>query len=33
MAGTICSFIPIIVIYIFAQKYLVKGVAFTGLKG
>ncbi|MCH3971186.1 MAG: carbohydrate ABC transporter permease [Oscillospiraceae bacterium] len=33
MAGTVCSLIPIIAIYAFAQKYLVKGVAFTGLKG
>ncbi len=33
MAGTVCSLIPIIVIYIIAQKYLIEGVAFSGLKG
>lgn len=33
MAGTVCSLIPIIIIYAFAQRYLIKGIAFTGLKG
>lgn len=33
MAGTVCSLIPIILIYIFAQKYLIEGIAFSGLKG
>lgn len=33
MAGTVCSLIPIIIIYIFAQKYLIEGIAFSGLKG
>ena len=33
MAGTVSSLIPIILIYIFAQKYLIEGVTFSGLKG
>ncbi|MCH4191681.1 MAG: carbohydrate ABC transporter permease [Butyrivibrio sp.] len=33
MAGTVCSLIPILVIYCAAQKYLIEGVAFSGLKG
>ncbi|MDR1641717.1 MAG: carbohydrate ABC transporter permease [Clostridiales bacterium] len=33
MAGTVCSIIPIILVYVFAQKYIVEGVAFSGLKG
>lgn len=33
MAGTVCSLIPIILIYAFAQKYIISGIAFTGLKG
>lgn len=33
MAGTVCSLIPIILIYAFAQRYIVSGIAFTGLKG
>lgn len=33
MAGTVCSMIPMILIFCFAQKYLVQGMAFSGLKG
>ncbi len=33
MAGTVCSLIPILLIYCIAQKYLIEGVAFSGLKG
>lgn len=33
MAGTVISLIPIVIVYIAAQKYFVEGVAFTGIKG
>jgi multiple sugar transport system permease protein len=33
MAGTICSIIPIVLVYVFAQRYIVEGVAFAGVKG
>ncbi|MCI2048103.1 MAG: carbohydrate ABC transporter permease [Lachnospiraceae bacterium] len=33
MAGTVCSLIPILIIYCVAQKYLIEGIAFSGLKG
>jgi multiple sugar transport system permease protein len=33
MAGTVCSIIPIVIVYIAAQKYIVEGVAFAGIKG
>lgn len=33
MAGTVISLIPVVIIYFLAQKYIVEGVAFTGLKG
>ncbi|MDR2657020.1 MAG: carbohydrate ABC transporter permease [Oscillospiraceae bacterium] len=33
MAGTVCSIIPIVLVYIFAQRYIVEGVAFAGVKG
>lgn len=33
MAGTVCSLIPIVVVYACAQKYIVEGVAFAGVKG
>lgn len=33
MAGTICSMIPMILIFCFAQKYLLQGMSFSGLKG
>jgi multiple sugar transport system permease protein len=33
MAGTIMTLAPVVIVYIIAQKYLIEGVAFTGLKG
>jgi multiple sugar transport system permease protein len=33
MAGTVCSIIPIVIIYICAQKYIVDGIAHAGVKG
>jgi multiple sugar transport system permease protein len=33
MAGALISIIPIMIIYIFAQRYFVKGVVMSGLKG
>lgn len=33
MAATVCSIIPIIIVYIFAQKYIIDGIAHSGLKG
>lgn len=32
MAGSVVSILPMLAIYIFAQKYVVKGIAGTGLK-
>ncbi|MDR0641787.1 MAG: carbohydrate ABC transporter permease [Treponema sp.] len=33
LAGTVISIIPIIVVYACAQKYIVEGIAYAGLKG
>lgn len=33
MAGAVISMLPIIIAYIFAQKYFVRGIAMTGIKG
>lgn len=33
MAGTVISLIPVVIVYALAQKYIVEGVAYTGLKG
>jgi multiple sugar transport system permease protein len=33
MAGTVCALIPMLIIFIIGQKYLVEGIAFSGLKG
>ncbi|HIU77171.1 MAG TPA: carbohydrate ABC transporter permease [Candidatus Pelethocola excrementipullorum] len=33
MAGTVCALIPMLVIFGIGQKYLVEGIAFSGLKG
>lgn len=33
MAGTVISLIPIVIIYIAAQKYIVDGIAYSGVKG
>lgn len=32
MAGTVISMLPLLIIYIFAQKYFVQGTAMTGMK-
>ena len=32
MAGTVCAVIPIIIVYAFAQKYIIEGMAHTGVK-
>ena len=33
MAGTVCSLLPMGLFYCVAQKYLIEGIAFSGLKG
>jgi len=33
MAGSVVSIVPLVVIYIFAQRWVVEGIATTGLKG
>lgn len=33
MAGTVCALIPMLIIFIVGQKYIVEGIAFSGLKG
>jgi multiple sugar transport system permease protein len=33
MAGTVISIIPVIIIYAAAQKYIVDGIAYAGIKG
>jgi len=33
MAGTVCALIPMLIIFCVGQKYLVEGIAFSGLKG
>lgn len=33
MAGTVISLIPIVIVYVVAQKYIVDGIAYSGLKG
>ena len=33
MAGTVISLIPVVMIYAIGQKYIVEGVAFSGVKG
>lgn len=33
MAGTLISVIPILIVYLFAQKYFIKGITLTGIKG
>lgn len=32
-AGTVCSLVPIVALYVFCQKYFTEGIAFSGLKG
>lgn len=33
MAGSVLSIIPILLVYLFAQKYFIEGIAFSGVKG
>ena len=33
MAGAMLSLLPILILYIFGQKYFVRGIAMTGMKG
>ena len=33
MAGSMLALIPILIIYIVCQKYIVKGIVMSGLKG
>jgi multiple sugar transport system permease protein len=33
LAGTVISIIPIVVVYVCAQKYIVEGIAYAGVKG
>ena len=33
MAGAVITIIPMLIVYIFAQKYLIKGFVMSGLKG
>lgn len=33
MAGTLISIVPILIVYLFAQKYFIKGITLTGIKG
>lgn len=33
MAGSVISVIPILILYVFLQKYFVEGIAMTGMKG
>lgn len=33
MAGALISMLPILLVYIFAQKYFVQGIVMSGIKG
>ncbi|MCL2069152.1 MAG: carbohydrate ABC transporter permease [Oscillospiraceae bacterium] len=33
MAGTVCAIIPVVIVYTLAQKHIIEGVAFSGIKG
>lgn len=33
MAGSVISLVPVILVFLFTQKYLIQGIAMTGLKG
>lgn len=33
MAGTVCASLPMLIVFFLGQKYLVEGIAFSGLKG
>jgi multiple sugar transport system permease protein len=32
MAGTVCATLPVIIVFMFAQKYFIQGITFTGTK-
>jgi multiple sugar transport system permease protein len=32
MAGTVISTVPVLAVYVFAQKYIIQGLSHTGLK-
>lgn len=33
MAASVCSLIPVVAVFLLAQRYFVQGISFTGLKG
>jgi multiple sugar transport system permease protein len=33
MSGTLISVVPVLTVYLFAQKYFIKGITLTGIKG
>jgi len=33
MAGAVITILPILIVYLFAQKWFVRGVTFSGIKG
>jgi multiple sugar transport system permease protein len=33
MAGTSMSVVPVLILFLFMQRYFVQGIALTGLKG
>ena len=33
MAASLCSLVPVTVIFLFLQRYFIEGIATTGLKG
>lgn len=33
MAASVCSLVPVVIIFLLAQRYFVEGISFTGLKG
>jgi multiple sugar transport system permease protein len=33
MTGATCAILPIILLFLFSQKYFIKGIATSGIKG
>ena len=33
MAGTVISIIPVLIVYIIAQRHIIEGISITGMKG
>lgn len=33
MAGSVCALIPMVIVFVIAQKFLIQGMTFSGLKG